>query len=212
MAQARFLPQRQPRRRRDFTVKRLAPVRPRSPSDRRAAFARGTSQSSPSLAEVSPRAPFGDISSPAAPGRSRPRQWGRTRMRRVAAWTCVIAATAAVAACGFIRWPLSAARVGDELNAAFAAPSGLRWRQPDAVSFTVLPWPSLHVFGARPRRRVRRQPVLRSARAARAGGRRPSARSIRPRARSPRHSNRDARFRPAAIRRSAGGFGRSGDD
>ncbi len=70
-------------------------------------------------------------------------------MRRVAAWTCAIAATAALAACGFIRWPLSAARVGDGLNAAFAASSNLHWRQPEAVTFAVLPWPSLHVFGAR---------------------------------------------------------------
>ncbi len=70
-------------------------------------------------------------------------------MRRVAAWTCAIAATAAVAACGFIRWPLSASRVGDGLNAAFAASSGLHWRQPEAVTFAVLPWPSLHVFDAR---------------------------------------------------------------
>ena len=70
-------------------------------------------------------------------------------MRRVAAWTCVIAVTAVAAACGFVRWPMSPARVGDSLNAAFAPSSRLRWRAPAAVTFAVLPWPSLHVVDAR---------------------------------------------------------------
>ena len=48
-----------------------------------------------------------------------------------------------------MRWPLSAARAGDSLNAAFTASSGLHWRQPEAVAFAALPWPSLHVLGAR---------------------------------------------------------------
>lgn len=48
-----------------------------------------------------------------------------------------------------MRWPLSAARVGDSLNAAVPPSWGLHWRQPEAVAFAALPWPSVHVIGAR---------------------------------------------------------------
>src|SRR5260370_35381675 len=70
-------------------------------------------------------------------------------MRRAAAWVCVVAATAAGAMCGFASWPLSPARVGDSLNAAYGASSRLRWRAPDAVAFAALPWPRLNVVDAR---------------------------------------------------------------
>ncbi|MGB3583623.1 MAG: hypothetical protein WBA40_21265, partial [Roseiarcus sp.] len=70
-------------------------------------------------------------------------------MRRAVAWSCAVASILALAACGFARWPLSAARVGDSLNAAFGASPRLHWSAPQAASFSALPWPSLRIVDAR---------------------------------------------------------------
>ena len=58
---------------------------------------------------------------------------------------CIVALTA----CGFLRWPLSAAKVGDSLNAAFGASPRLHWSAPQTASFSVLPWPSVRIDDAR---------------------------------------------------------------
>ena len=70
-------------------------------------------------------------------------------MRRAVAWGCAIASILALAACGFVRWPLSAAKVGDSLNAAFGASPRLHWSAPQAATFSALPWPSLRIVDAR---------------------------------------------------------------
>ena len=70
-------------------------------------------------------------------------------MRRALAWGCAVASILALAACGFVRWPLSAARVGDSLNAAFGASPRLHWSAPEAATFSVFPWPSLRIVDAR---------------------------------------------------------------
>jgi AsmA protein len=54
-----------------------------------------------------------------------------------------------VTACGFMRWPLSAAKVGDSLNAAFGASPRLHWSAPETASFSALPWPSVRIADAR---------------------------------------------------------------
>jgi AsmA protein len=70
-------------------------------------------------------------------------------MRRAVAWGLPLALIAALAACGFVRWPLSAAKVGDSLNAAFGASPRLHWNAPQAASFSALPWPSVRIIDAR---------------------------------------------------------------
>jgi AsmA protein len=70
-------------------------------------------------------------------------------MRRPVAWGTALALIVALAACGFVRWPLSAAKVGDSLNAAFGASPRLHWRAPETASFSVLPWPSVRIEDAR---------------------------------------------------------------
>jgi AsmA protein len=70
-------------------------------------------------------------------------------MRRVVAWGCAAAVILALAACGFVRWPLSAAKVGDSLNAAFGSSSRLHWSAPQAATFSLFPWPSVRVVDAR---------------------------------------------------------------
>jgi len=70
-------------------------------------------------------------------------------MRRAWAGGCAAASILALAACGFARWPLSAAKVGDSLNAAFGASPRLHWSAPEAATFSVLPWPSLRIVDAR---------------------------------------------------------------
>jgi AsmA protein len=70
-------------------------------------------------------------------------------MRRPVAWGVALALIVALTACGFIRWPLSAAKVGDSLNAAFGASPRLHWRAPQTASVSVLPWPSVRIDGAR---------------------------------------------------------------
>jgi AsmA protein len=70
-------------------------------------------------------------------------------MRRAAAWGLALACIVALAACGFVRWPLSAAKVGDSLNAAFGASPRLHWRASQTASFSVLPWPSVRIDEAR---------------------------------------------------------------
>ena len=70
-------------------------------------------------------------------------------MRRAVAWGCAIAVILALTACGFARWPLSAAKVGDSLNAAFGVSPRLHWSAPQAATFSVLPWPSLRIVDAR---------------------------------------------------------------
>ena len=70
-------------------------------------------------------------------------------MRRVTAWGLALALIVALAACSFVRWPLSAAKVGDSLNAAFGASPRLHWSAPKAASFSFLPWPSVRILDAR---------------------------------------------------------------
>jgi AsmA protein len=70
-------------------------------------------------------------------------------MRTAVAWGLALAGIVALAACGFIRWPLSAAKVGDSLNAAFGASPRLHWSAPQTASFSVLPWPSVRIDDAR---------------------------------------------------------------
>ena len=70
-------------------------------------------------------------------------------MRRVTAWGLALALIVALAACSFVRWPLSAAKVGDSLNAAFGASPRLHWSAPKAASFSALPWPSVRILDAR---------------------------------------------------------------
>jgi len=69
-------------------------------------------------------------------------------MRRGVAWGLTLALIGALA-CGLVRWPLSAARVGASLNAAFGASPRLHWSAPEAASFTALPWPTVRIVNAR---------------------------------------------------------------
>ena len=70
-------------------------------------------------------------------------------MRRAVAWGLALALIVALTACGFMRWPLSAAKVGDSLNAAFGASPRLHWSAPERASFSVLPRPSVRIADAR---------------------------------------------------------------
>ncbi len=70
-------------------------------------------------------------------------------MRRAVAWGLALALFVALAACGFMRWPLSAAKVGDSLNAAFGASPRLHWSAPETASFSAFPWPSVQIAEAR---------------------------------------------------------------
>ena len=70
-------------------------------------------------------------------------------MSRAASWGLALALIVALTACGFVPWPLSAAKVGDSLNAAFGASPRLHWRAPRAASISVLPWPSVRIDEAR---------------------------------------------------------------
>ena len=70
-------------------------------------------------------------------------------MRRAVASGLALALIVALGACGFMRWPLSAAKVGDSLNAAFGASPRLHWRVPRKASFSALPWPSVRIANAR---------------------------------------------------------------
>ncbi len=70
-------------------------------------------------------------------------------MRQALAWGLALALIVALAACGFVRWPMSAAKVGDSLNAAFGASPRLHWSAPQAASFSALPWPSVRIVEAR---------------------------------------------------------------
>ena len=70
-------------------------------------------------------------------------------MRRAVAWGLALALVVALAACGFMRWPLSSVKVGDSLNAAFGASPRLHWSAPEAASFSAFPWPSVQIAEAR---------------------------------------------------------------
>jgi AsmA protein len=70
-------------------------------------------------------------------------------MRRAVAWGLALALIVALATCGFMRWPLSAAKVGDSLNAAFGASPRLHWSAPETASFSALPWPGVRIADAR---------------------------------------------------------------
>jgi AsmA protein len=70
-------------------------------------------------------------------------------MRRAVAWGSALALIVALTACGFIRWPLTAAKVGDSLNAAFGASPRLHWSAPETASFSILPRPSVRITDAR---------------------------------------------------------------
>ena len=70
-------------------------------------------------------------------------------MRRAVAWGAAVALILALVAGGFARWPLSAAKVGDSLNAAFGVSPRLRWSAPQAATFSAFPWPCLRIVDAR---------------------------------------------------------------
>ena len=70
-------------------------------------------------------------------------------MRRAVAWGLALALIVALTACGFMRWPLTATKVGDSLNAAFGASPRLHWSAPENASFSVLPRPSVRIADAR---------------------------------------------------------------
>src|SRR5271167_3948691 len=70
-------------------------------------------------------------------------------MRRAVAWGSALALIVALTACGFMRWPLTAAKVGDSLNAAFGASPRLHWSAPETASFSILPRPSVGITDAR---------------------------------------------------------------
>ena len=70
-------------------------------------------------------------------------------MRRAVAWGLALALIVALTACGFMRWPLTAAKVGDSLNAAFGASPRLHWNAPETASFSLLPRPSVRIADAR---------------------------------------------------------------
>jgi AsmA protein len=70
-------------------------------------------------------------------------------MRRPVAWGSALALIVALTACGFMRWPLTAAKVGDSLNAAFGASPRLHWSAPETASFSILPRPSVRITDAR---------------------------------------------------------------
>ena len=70
-------------------------------------------------------------------------------MRRAVAWGLALALIVALTACGVMRWPLTAAKVGDSLNAAFGASPRLHWSAPRTASFSVLPRPSVRIADAR---------------------------------------------------------------
>jgi AsmA protein len=74
---------------------------------------------------------------------------GLESMRRPLAWGSVLVLVVALATCGFMRWPLSAAKVGDSLNAALGAWPRLHWSAPRAATFSALPWPSVRIVDAR---------------------------------------------------------------
>ena len=70
-------------------------------------------------------------------------------MRRAVAWGLALALIVALTACVFMRWPLTAAKVGDSLNAAFGASPRLHWSAPETASFSALPRPSVRIADAR---------------------------------------------------------------
>ena len=70
-------------------------------------------------------------------------------MRRAVAWGLALALIVALTACGFMRWPLTATKVGDSLNAAFGASPRLHWSAPETATFSVLPRPSVRIADAR---------------------------------------------------------------
>ena len=70
-------------------------------------------------------------------------------MRRAVAWGFALALIVALTACGFMRWPLTATKVGDSLNAAFGASPRLHWSAPRTASFSALPRPSVRIVDAR---------------------------------------------------------------
>src|SRR6202034_4761109 len=70
-------------------------------------------------------------------------------MRRAVAWGLALALIVALTVCGFMRWPLSAAKAGDSLNPAFGASPRLHWSAPETASFSILPRPSVGITGAR---------------------------------------------------------------
>src|ERR1700723_3231089 len=70
-------------------------------------------------------------------------------MRRAVAWGLALALIVALTVCGFMRWPLSPAKAGDSLNAAFGASPRLHWSAPETASFSILPRPSVRITDAR---------------------------------------------------------------
>ena len=70
-------------------------------------------------------------------------------MRRAVAWGFALALIVALTVCGFMRWPLTATKVGDSLNAAFGASPRLHWSAPRTASFSALPRPSVRIVDAR---------------------------------------------------------------
>ena len=70
-------------------------------------------------------------------------------MRRAVTWGLALALFVVLAACGLVRWPLSSAKVGDSLNAAFGASPRLHWSAPETASFSAFPWPNVQIAEAR---------------------------------------------------------------
>jgi AsmA protein len=53
-----------------------------------------------------------------------------------------------VLAAGVHRWPIDSTRVVAQLNSSTSPVGGLHWGKPGRASFTLLPWPALHVIDA----------------------------------------------------------------
>ena len=110
-------------------------------------------------------------------------------MRRAVAWGLALALIVALTACGFMRWPLTAAKVGDSLNAAFGASPRLHWSAPrDRLLFRLAAAERAHCRRTA-RRRLRRQPSVGAGGAPEPVADRPPARTVHPHRRCPRQSD-----------------------
>ena len=69
-------------------------------------------------------------------------------MRRAAIGAGFVVALTAITA-GSVRWPVSPGWVAASLNAAYGRSRLLSWGEPQAATFSVLPWPSLVIVDAR---------------------------------------------------------------
>ena len=130
-------------------------------------------------------------------------------MRRAVAWGLALALIVALTACGFMRWPLTATKVGDSLNAAFGASPRLHWSAPQE-GFLFRP-----AVAKRADRRCTRSMTLMASTSSRRRRRalnlsliEPSARTVHPDRRRPRQSDASRRHRPSSFCRDDGRIGR----